>query len=243
LRRAAELFAIDEWAADSRFVEKAWVTRSVAEPAFISVAASHWEVVVTTQNDCSQVTVRGPETRATVAEIPTDAGFLGIVFSLGTFTPAFPLSSMVDREVTLPAVSPGRVWLDGSRWEIPTVANVDVFVDRLIRRELVVRDPLVAEALQTANSALSRRTLQRRVARATGLTWSTIRQIERAGRAVELLGQGVPTPDAALRLGYADQPHLIRSLKRFMGQTPSQISRGVHWSPSSPLERGAADDR
>jgi AraC-like DNA-binding protein len=28
----------------------------------------------------------------------------------------------------------------------------------------------------------------------------------------------------ARRAGYVDQPHLTRSLKRFVGQTPSQIA-------------------
>jgi AraC-like DNA-binding protein len=43
---------------------------------------------------------------------------------------------------------------------------------------------------------------------------------------VELLGSGVPPLEVARRAGYADQPHLIRSLKRFVGQTPSQIAAG-----------------
>jgi hypothetical protein len=65
MRRAAELFAIDEWGSDSRFVEKAWTSRSEPEPAFISVAVSRWHIVVTTRRDVAQLTVRGPETAAT----------------------------------------------------------------------------------------------------------------------------------------------------------------------------------
>jgi len=58
------------------------------------------------------------------------------------------------------------------------------------------------------------------------LTRGAIRQIRRAERAVELLGSGVPPLEVARRAGYADQPHLTRSLKRFVGQTPSQIAAG-----------------
>jgi hypothetical protein len=192
-------------------------------------------MVVTTQRDLTQLTIRGPETRATVTEIPPDAEFFGIVVSLGTFMPAMPLGRLVDRAVTLRAAAPGWVWLDGSRWEIPTAANADVFVDRLVRQGLVVRDPIVAESFQGDVDGISTRTLQRRVARATGLTRSTIRQIERAGKAVEALGRGLSPPDSALLLGYADQAHLVRSLKRFIGQTPTQVNPGGRWSPSSPL--------
>ena len=75
MKRAAQLFAIDEWSSHSGFVEKAWTSHSVPEPAFISVAVTHWQIVVTTQRDVTQLTVRGPETRATVTPIPADAEF------------------------------------------------------------------------------------------------------------------------------------------------------------------------
>jgi AraC-like DNA-binding protein len=237
MKRAGELFVIDEWGSDSDFVEKAWRTSSEPEPAFISIASTHWQMVVTTLRGLTQLTVRGPETRATVTPIPADAEFFGIVFSLGTYMPAIPLARLVDAVVTVPGATPSSVWLDGSRWEIPTPENADVFVDRLVRQGLVVRDPLVAESLQTDVDAVSTRTLQRRVARATGLTRRTIRQIARADKAVEAIEGGLSPADAAVLLGYADQAHLIRSLKRFMGQTPSEVANhGGYWSTASPLE-------
>ena len=243
VKRAAELFVIDEWGSDSGFVAKAWRTQSEPEPAFISVATSHWQIVVTTQRDLTLLTVRGPETRASVTPIPADAEFFGIVLSLGTFMPAIPLARLVDRAVTLPVATPNSFWLDGSRWEVPTAANADVFVDRLIREGMVVRDQLVAESFQADVDGDSTRTLQRRVARATGLTRSTVRQIARAEKAVDALARGLSPHDAALLLGYADQAHLIRSLKRFIGQTPAQVvnsSAGCRsWSASSPPSRPA----
>jgi AraC-like DNA-binding protein len=48
--------------------------------------------------------------------------------------------------------------------------------------------------------------------------------------------------DVVVSLGYADQAHLIRSVKRFMGQTPSQV-HGRHWSASSALEPHPSRDQ
>jgi methylphosphotriester-DNA--protein-cysteine methyltransferase len=48
-------------------------------------------------------------------------------------------------------------------------------------------------------------------------------QIERARYATTLLKQGVSILDSVELAGYADQPHLTRSLKRYIGQTPAQI--------------------
>ena len=139
--------------------------------------------------------------------------------------PAIPLARLVDAVVTVPAATPSSVWLGGSRWEIPTRTNADVFVDRLVRQGVVVRDPVVAESFQADVDGVSTRTLQRRVARATGLTRRTIRQIARGPIWPSPRSSGVCRPaDAALRLGYADQAHLIRSLQRFIGQTPATVA-------------------
>jgi len=66
-----------------------------------------------------------------------------------------------------------------------------------------------------------------RFLQATGLTHKTIRQIERAKHALVLLQQGVPILDVVYQAGYFDQPHLTRSLKHLLGQTPAQIIRMV----------------
>ena len=108
LQRAAQLFALADWGSDSEFVDRAWSARSEPEPFFISVAASQWRLVVTTRHDRAQVTIRGPETRATITAIPDDAEFFGIAFSVGTFGPALPLDRLVDRTLTLPAATSAR---------------------------------------------------------------------------------------------------------------------------------------
>jgi Helix-turn-helix domain len=224
LQRAVQLFTLADWESDSELVDRAWSARSEPEPFFISVAASQWRLVVTTRHDRAQVTIRGPETRATITAIPEDAEFFGIAFRIGTFAPALPLDRLVDRALTLPAATSRSVWIDGSRWEIPTPANADVFVDRLVASDVIVRDPVVADWLQGDIDAAPTRTLQRRVARATGLTRRTIRQIARAEGAVDALERGLSPPEVATRLGFADQAHLTRSLRRFVGQTPARVA-------------------
>jgi AraC-like DNA-binding protein len=157
--------------------------------------------------------------------IPQDADFFGIQFRVGAFMPCLPLEHLVDNAMTLPTASGKSFWLASSTLEIPDYDNADAFVDRLVREELLVRDPLIESGLNGQWKDLSLRSVQRRFLRATGLTQTAFRQIERAHRAVELLEQGVPILDTALRTGYADQAHLTRSLRRFVGQTPAQVFR------------------
>ena len=223
MKRAVELFAIERRPSRSPFIEETWEARSEPEEFFISVAASHWEMVITRQSSRSRLTVRGPETKATTVPIPADAEFFGIQFTLGTYMPSLRPAQLVDRSLILPLVSETSFWLGGSAWELPGPGNADVFVERLVRAGLLAHDPIVPRALQGDLTGLSTRSIQRRVSRATGLTRGAIRQIERAEGAVALLVRGVSAPDVARRAGYADQSHLTRSLGRFIGQTPSRI--------------------
>jgi AraC-like DNA-binding protein len=223
VKRAVELFGLEARSSCSPLVEETWQTRSEPDESFISVAATHWEMVVTRQRGAARLTVRGPETKATTVAIPRDAEFFGIEFSLGTFMPGLPPGRLVDRTSTLPQVTSRSFWFDGSAWEVPGPDTADVFVHRLAQAGLLVHDPIVAESLSGDVQGLSTRSVERRVARAAGLNRGAIERIRRAERAVELLSRGVPPADVASRTGYADQPHLTRSLRRFVGQTPSQI--------------------
>jgi hypothetical protein len=176
----------------------------------------------------STFTVRGPETKATPADFPADAEWLGITFKLGTFLPDFLPGALLDRrDANLPAGTGKSFWLCGSTWEFPTYENADTFVDHLVRAELLVRDPLVENVLHEGPLDLSPRALQYRFQRATGLTRKAVQQIQRAWQATALLEQGFPILDTAYQLGYFDQSYLTNSLRRYMGQSPAQILQAL----------------
>ncbi len=219
-------FVFDIRSANSSFVEMVWHTHSERAGSFTSVAASNWEIVITTSGGKTMITARGPETRASKADFPADAEFFGITFKLGTFMPQLPIKTLLDRQdATLPEASSNSFWLHGSAWSFPTFENADVFVGRLIRQGILVRDPVVEAAIQGHTPEMSIRSLQYRFLQATGLTHKTIQQIERARSAVSLLEQGTTISETAFELGYFDQAHLTNSLKRFIGKTPAQIAR------------------
>jgi hypothetical protein len=123
----------------------------------------------------------------------------------------------------LPEASSQTFYLHGSSWQFPDYENVETFINRLVHDGLLVNDSMVGTALQTPIHDVSPRTVQRRFLRATGLTQGTMLQIERARYAAILLTEGVSILDTMDKAGYFDQPHLTRSLKRWVGFTPSQI--------------------
>src|SRR5258708_29659025 len=134
------------------------------------------------------LTVRGPETRATpLGDCPADGEWLGIRLKLGTVLPLLPARTLVDATVTLPEATSKTFWLGGSAWQFPDYDNADTFVAWLVRAGLLLREPIVGEALQGRLKDLSLRSVQRRFLQATGVTQNTARQIERARSATLLL--------------------------------------------------------
>src|SRR4029077_18989837 len=91
---------------DSPLVERIWRSHSERAGPFHSVAASHWEMVVTRREGKTFLTVRGPETKWTTAHCPAEGEWVGIRFKLGTFMPRLPAGDVRDRkDVNLPAAS------------------------------------------------------------------------------------------------------------------------------------------
>jgi AraC-like DNA-binding protein len=216
----------EERPSDSPFVERIWRSHSEQAGNFISMADSHWGMVVTKHGGRTILTVRGPETRATPAYCPANAEFFGIQFKAGTLMPHLPAKTLMDRQdLTLPEAAGQCFWLYGAVWQCPTYYNAETFVDWLVRDGLLMYDPVVSAALQAQPVLeMSLRSVQRRFLQATGLTHGTVYQIKRARYAAILLKQGLSILDTVDQAGYFDQPHLTRSLKRWVGQTPAQIT-------------------
>ena len=220
------LYTSEERSSDSSLVQAIWRSQSQQSGSFMSSASVYWEMVLMKYKGKMSITVRGPETKASPADYPAEAEWMGITFKLGTFMPDLPPGQLLDRnDVNLPEASGKSFWLNGSSWEFPTYDNADTFVDRLVRIGILVRDPLVDDIMQDCLLDLSPRAVQYRFQKATGLTRQAAQKILRARRASSLLEQGCPIFDTAYQLGYFDQSHLTNSLKRYMGHTPAQGSQ------------------
>jgi AraC-like DNA-binding protein len=217
---------VEQRGSDSPYV--AHVTQVTFEDDWTGVTTPDgcWDLVVLDIEGGIRVLQTGVITRPVELAYKAGDRFLQIAFKPGVFMPRLPGDRMVDRGIFRPTDSRSSFLVDRERLRIPTYDDAEGLVDRLVRSELVVRDGLVEAAIAGTLRTDALRTVQRHFRRAVGLTADALRQIERARRAVELLEQGRPTVDVAFDLGYADQPHMTRSLKRFMGRTPGEIASG-----------------
>lgn len=213
----------EERLSDSPYIEMVTRGRTVSDGSTVRPAECHWHMVIVNYQGSIQPVVVGPLTTSGTVTFTEGAEILWIKFKLGTWMPHLPAKELLNVETFLPGAASHSFWLKSATWQFPDYENVETFVERLARDGVLVGDPVVHAALQAQPQEVAPRTVRHRFLRTTGLTQGHIHQLERAQRAAALLQQGVSILDTVDEGGYFDQPHLTRSLKRFVGKTPAQL--------------------
>lgn len=193
-----------------------------------SIASAHWMLVCWREGRSWRVAAHGPETAARIAPVPRETEFVGIRLALGTTLQQLPMDRLVDGEVEFPDVSRHSVRMFGRT--VPLLGwydDAEDLVRRLAGSGVLVRDPMIGDVVRGGSPDVTDRTVRRHFLGATGLTPGAIRQIERARSAALLLRTGAPIADVAHALGYYDQPHLARSLTRFIRHTGADLRSGT----------------
>ncbi len=81
------MIVFDDRPSDSPFIERVWRSYSEKSGTFRSIAASTFEMVVSRHGGNVSFTLRGPETHATLADLPADGEWFAIRFKVGTCVP------------------------------------------------------------------------------------------------------------------------------------------------------------
>jgi Helix-turn-helix domain len=217
----------DSRASDSSWISTVWTCTSEDVTTMTAVASETWGLVFWQEDGAPQAAIVGPESRTSVAPVPPAASFVGIQFTVGTSLRIADTASFVDGGIPLPDVRSRSFWLDGHRWQTPDADDAELLVDHLVRHGVVVRDPVVTGVLRGDRSALSPRTVERRFRVATGLTRGAVAQIERVRDAAGMLAAGAPVHGVVEKLGYYDEPHLARMLRRHVGRSAQQLRAGA----------------
>lgn len=214
----------EQRASDSPYIESVTRGCTVSNGRTIRPAEYCWHMVFVKEHRNFHPIIAGPFTSAGNVSWSKNAEILWIKFKPGVFMPHIPFNQLLNNEMALPDATGHAFWLKSSIWACPTYDNTEIFVNRLVQDEILVRDSVVIAVLQGQSHDMAPRTVRHRFQRATGQTQKQIQQAMRAMRATSLLQNGVSILDTAYELGYTDQSHLTHSLKLFIGHTPGQLA-------------------
>lgn len=210
---------------DAPYVDSIWRGDADNDHTLMCPADGRWNLCFTRLNGQVEVSIEGPLTQAASITHVKGVDWLVIKFKLGAFLSCITTSDLLDGEIRLPeAASQQSFWLGGSCWQLPSFENADTFVDWLVREQIVQFDPVIDAALRDIPQSLSARSVRHHFLQTIGLRQSHVRNIERARDAMLRVNHGVPILDVVHELGYADQPHLTRSIRRYMGYSPSEVT-------------------
>lgn len=183
---------------------------------------NRWDLVVFRRRGRYSVLRTGFTTRPDVVPHEAEDEILTISFRPDCFMPSMLGDQMKNSAVFLECGA--KTFSLGSHtFEIPTIQNADVFVERLAKKGLLEKNSLIESILKRESLDISERTAQRQFLRMTGLTYKHFTLIGRAQKAISLLQMGQRSIDVAFALGYSDQPHMIHSLREIMGKTPGEF--------------------
>lgn len=218
----------------SEYIDKIWRRRVEQDVHPVCPADARWNLAFIKQNGHVRVSIEGGTSHYLRRSLLAGCEYLVIEFKLGVYLPGFPADELLNKDVTLPDAAARLFWLHDTAWQFPSFEEAERLTAKLVQQGLLVRDPVIEDALEGAPPPMSPRTLQYHFLRATGLPMNSIRQIKRAQHAVALLKQGASILDTVHDAGYFDQPHLTRALKRYTGHTPAQIVRSSAALAGSP---------
>lgn len=205
------------------WIDRVWQTVCLEDGIYRSTPDGSWDLILSVSPDGRPTVFLSGQATEPV-DVPYLAGEHSVVISF-----AAHVHLTKDEEIRTGAairllpVESGGFLLDGVELPLPTFGNAEQLTERMVKANLLQSDDLVAKAFTPKPKAASRRSVQQHFKKTTGITQKDFQLIRRAQEAVRRLKRGENSAAVAADLGYSDQPHMIKSIKKIMGHLPSNL--------------------
>jgi hypothetical protein len=205
------------------WIDTVWQTVCLTDGTYRATPDGSWDLILSCAPDGTPtVFLTGQATEP--VDVPYSAGEHSVVISF-----AAHVFISTEKEARtgatlrfLPAEEAGFV-LEGVTLPLPSFLDAEQLVDAMVAANLLTSNDLVARAFSENPKAASPRSVQQHFRKTTGLTQKDFQLIRRAQEAVRQLKAGQSAAEVAAGLGYTDQSHMIKSIKKIMGQLPSNL--------------------
>lgn len=203
-------------------IDRVWHSENIADGIYIATPDCAWDLLALTLQDGTRtMMLAGQQTK--YLDVPYTAGTSAVVisFTASAYLAGFQGDELVDATIMLPSDETSRFILLGHAFEFPEYETAEELVKSMIGAGILKQDDMVASVLEGRLKAMSSRTMQRHFHEVTGISRKTLAKIRRAQEAVRMLQTGTATAEVAAEVGYTDQSHLTKDLKKIMGSGTS----------------------
>ncbi len=209
------------------WIDTVWQTVCLTDGIYKATPDGSWDLIFRMAPGEEPVVFLAGQGKEPV-DVPYAAGEYGVVISF-----AAHVYVTQDRQTGMNApvrylpVNADSFVLNGVALPLPAFENAESLTDRMVEAGLLQSDDVVAKAFTANPKAASKRSVQERFKKVTGITQQDFQLIRRAQEAVRRLKAGDKPAAVAADLGYTDQPHMTKSIKKIMGHLPSNLE-AVH---------------
>jgi AraC-like DNA-binding protein len=205
------------------WIETVWQTVCLTDGIYRATPDGSWDLIFRQTPGTPPVVFLAGQGKEPV-DVPYVAGEHGVVISFAAHV-YVSQDKQTGRNagVRFLSVDEDSFMLNGVKLPLPTFQNAEQLTDMMVAANLLQSDDLVAQAFTAHPKAASKRAVQERFKKITGITQQDFQLIRRAQEAVRRLKAGDKPVTVAVDLGYTDQPHMIKSIKKIMGQLPSNL--------------------
>lgn len=209
-------------------IDRIWHSENIADGVYIATPDCAWDLLALRLQDGTRLMMlAGQQTK--YLEVPYTAGTSAVVisFTASAYLAGFKGDELVDATIMLPNDDKGRFVLLDHAFEFPEYETAEELVKAMVSVGILKQDDVVASVLEGQPKAMSSRTMQRHFHEVTGISRKALDKIRRAQDAVKMLQAGTATVEVAAEVGYTDQSHLTKDLKKIMGSGAS-VTDHIH---------------
>lgn len=205
------------------WIDVVWQTVCLTDGVYRATPDGSWDLILSCAPDgTATVFLTGQATEP--VDVPNSEGEHSVVISFAAHVfLAADTEVRTGATIRLLEVQDGSFVLDGVRLPLPSFSDAEELVDKMVAAGLLQSDDLVARAFSERPKAASKRSVQQHFRKTTGITQKDFQLIRRAQEAVRQLKAGQNAAEVAAGLGYTDQSHMIKSIKKIMGHLPSNL--------------------
>jgi hypothetical protein len=180
-------------------------------------------IILVKSKDSAKIVLRGPETKPRNEHYMPGYIWTGIRLRPGMHLKNFPAQQYLDCSRSLSSDRHGRFQFEGTWLQFPDFNNAERLVKQMY--DLGYISGKVLNNQEFPRQGMSSKSYSRFIKRNTGLSPYKLHQLQRITAAFHLLRLGMPAAAVASELGFADQAHLHRAAKQFLGHTPKELLR------------------
>lgn len=207
----------------NQLIDRVWRSENIEDGVYVATPDCAWDLLALKfQDGARMMMLAGQQTK--FSDVPYKAGTSAVVisFTASAYLVGLKGDELVDAAVMLPNKDEGHFILLDHVFAFPEYENAEELVVAMVGAGILKQDDVVASVLEGRPKAMSSRTMQRHFHEVTGISRKALDKIRRAQDAVKMLQAGTATAEVAAEVGYTDQSHLTKDLKKIMGSGTSE---------------------